>query len=81
MNSSGCEKLVRARLIAAIQSATGGRVEIAGFHWRPLDLEAEADGLVLHGREGSNEAPYAKIDRLRVQISVLGFLQPAHPAA
>ncbi|MGB6193373.1 MAG: translocation/assembly module TamB domain-containing protein [Terracidiphilus sp.] len=76
MNSSGFEKLVRARLIAAIQSATGGQVEIASFHWRPLDLEAEAGGLVLHGREASNEAPYAKIDLLRVQISVLGFFSP-----
>lgn len=76
MNSSGFEQLMRARLIAAIQRATGGRVEIASFHWRPLDLEAEAGGLVLHGRESLHEAPYAKIDQLRVQISVLGFVSP-----
>ncbi len=76
MNSSACENLVRNRLIAAIQTATGGRVEIANFHWHPLRLEAEADGLVLHGREAADEAPYAKIDRLHIRISMLGLFSP-----
>ena len=38
---------VRARIMSVAETATGGRVEIASFHWHPFDLAAEADGLVI----------------------------------
>ena len=41
-----------------------------------LSLEAEADGLVIHGLEAPGEAPYAQVERLRVRVSVLGFWSP-----
>jgi len=75
-NSAGFENLVRERLVARIEAATGGRAEIAWFHWHLFDLDAEVGGLVIHGREASSEAPYAKVDHLHVRISVLGFLSP-----
>ncbi|MGC9159739.1 MAG: hypothetical protein ACP5FH_12210, partial [Terracidiphilus sp.] len=75
-SSASFEDFVRARMVHALESATGGRVEIASFHWNLLHLEAEADGLVLHGREAAGEAPYAQIGRLRAQISILGFWSP-----
>jgi translocation and assembly module TamB len=74
--SSGCEDLIRKRLIRRVEAATGGRVEIASFHWHLLDLDAEAGGLVIHGREAAGEAPYARVDHLHVRISILGFLSP-----
>ncbi len=74
--SPACEDLVRRRLVASIEAATGGHVEIAAFHWHLLDLDAEASGLVIHGREAAGEAPYAQVDRLHVRISVLGFFSP-----
>ena len=67
---------MRKRLIARIEAATGGRAEIASFHWNLLKLEGEADGFVLHGREGPGEAPYAQLDSLKVDIDVLGFFSP-----
>ena len=75
-SSAAFENMVRKRLIAQIEAFTGGRTEIASFHWRLLHLEAEADGVVIHGTEDPGEAPYAQIDRLRVQLSVLGFFSP-----
>ncbi|MGP8173697.1 MAG: translocation/assembly module TamB domain-containing protein [Terracidiphilus sp.] len=75
-SSAGFEGLVRKRLIARLETATGGRVEIASFHWHLLDLEAEAGGLVIHGLEAPGEAPYARIEHLRVRFSVLGFWSP-----
>ena len=75
-SSAAFENLVRKRLIAQIENATGGRAEIGSFHWRILHLEAEADGVVIHGTEEPNETPYAEIDRLRVQVSIFGFLTP-----
>ncbi|MGB8028176.1 MAG: translocation/assembly module TamB domain-containing protein [Terracidiphilus sp.] len=75
-SSATFENLVRKRLIAQIETVTGGRTQIASFHWRLLHLEAEADGVVIHGTEDPSEAPYAQIDRLRVQMSIFGFLTP-----
>jgi translocation and assembly module TamB len=77
MSSAQFEGLVRKRLIAALEQATGGRVEVASFHWRLLHLEADAEGLVIHGSEAAGEAPYARIDRLSAGISLLGFWSPA----
>ncbi len=48
-SSAAFENVVRKRLIASIEELTGGRAEIASFHWRLLHFEAEADGLVIHG--------------------------------
>jgi translocation and assembly module TamB len=75
-SSAGFENLVRLSLINRLETATGGRVEISSFHWRLLGLEAEADGLVIHGLEAPGEAPYAQAGRMRVQLSVLGFWSP-----
>jgi translocation and assembly module TamB len=75
-SSAAFENLVRKRLIAQIENATGGRAEIGTFHWRLLHLEAEADGVVIHGTEDTGESPYAQIDRLRVQVSIFGFFTP-----
>ena len=75
-SSAGFENFVRREMVRKIEAATGGRVEIAFFHWRLLHLEAEADGLVIHGLEAPGEAPYAQVGRLRMRLSVLGFLSP-----
>jgi|CZKF01.1.fsa_nt_gi translocation and assembly module TamB len=75
-SSAGFENFVRRRMVLTLETATGGRVEIASFHWRLLSLEAEAGGLVIHGLEAPGEAPYAKAERVRVRFSVLGFLSP-----
>jgi translocation and assembly module TamB len=75
-SSADFENMVRQRLIANLEAATGGRAEIASFHWHLLRLEAEVDGLVLHGREASTEAPYAQVESLRVGFSVLNLLSP-----
>lgn len=74
--SSQCERLVRRWLIDQAESFTGGRVEIATFSWRPLHLEADAGGIIVHGLEAPGEPPYAAIANLRVRLSVLGFFSP-----
>jgi translocation and assembly module TamB len=75
-SSESFESLVRKRMVAVLQESTGGRAEIASFHWHLLSLEAEAGGIVLHGTEAPGEAPYATIDHLRASVSILGFLSP-----
>jgi translocation and assembly module TamB len=75
-SSASFENFVRRQMVNNLESATGGRVEIASFHWRLLNLEAEADGLVIHGLEAPGEAPYAQADHVRARFSVLGFFSP-----
>jgi translocation and assembly module TamB len=75
-SSAAFENLVRKRLIATIETSFGGRVEIASFHWHLLDLDAEASGLVIHGREAAGEAPYAQVEHMHARLSVLGFWSP-----
>jgi translocation and assembly module TamB len=75
-SSAGFENLVRKEMVRKLETATGGRVEIASFHWHLLSLEAEAGGLIIHGLEAPGEAPYAQVERARVRFSVLGFVSP-----
>ena len=75
-SSEAVEGFVRKRIVAELERITGGRVEIASFHWHLLDLEADAAGLVIHGLEAPGEAPYAQAERLRVRFSLLGFWSP-----
>ncbi len=73
-SSARFENLVREQIVSQLETATGGRVEIASFHWNLLRLEAEADGVVIHGLEAPTEAPYAQVGRLRVRLSLLGLV-------
>ncbi len=75
-SSGSFEGIVRRRLAARLESATGGRVEIGSFHWHLFNLEAEAGGLVIHGLEARGEAPYAQVDTLRAKVNILGIWSP-----
>jgi len=74
--SASFENIIRKRLIARINQATGGRTEIASFHWKLLRLEADANGLVIHGREGAGEKPYAQLASLHLSLNILQFWSP-----
>lgn len=75
-SSSSFENIIRKRMIARIEAATGGRAEIRSFRWKLLNLEADMDGLILHGREAHGEAPYAQVDSVHVAINILDFWSP-----
>jgi translocation and assembly module TamB len=72
-SSDAFEDTVRHRVIAQLEEATGGRVEIAGFHWQLLHLRVEATGIVIHGLEAATEAPYARIASLKAEAGILGL--------
>jgi translocation and assembly module TamB len=71
VNTQSFADHVRAKLIDVLTTATGGRVELARFSWRPLRLEAEVDGLTIHGLEAPDQVPYAHVDTLRVQAKII----------
>ncbi len=69
------ESQVRDRLIATLEQATGGRVELGSFHWHLIRLEFEGDNLTIHGLEAPGEVPYAHIDRLFVRAKLISFFR------
>ena len=75
-SSAATENLVRKWMVTWMEQATGGRVEIASFHWRLLSMEADAGGVVIHGHEAAGEEPVAKVNRLSVRFSILGLWSP-----
>ena len=75
-SSSGFENMVRKRIIGSLDQLTGGRAEMATFHWSLLHLQAEAGGLVIHGLEDPGEAPYVRVERLRVHLSLRNLFNP-----
>ena len=70
------QNLVRQKLIATLEQATGGRVELGAFQWSLRHLAFEADGLTIHGLEAANEVPYAHVDRIYVRVKILSFFRP-----
>ena len=65
---------VREKVIAAIEDATGGRVELRAFRWNLSRLEFDADNLTVHGLEPAGDAPLAHVNRLRVRAHIISLL-------
>jgi translocation and assembly module TamB len=72
-NTSSFENYVRGKVVAELERATGGRVDLGAFHWRLLHLEFVADNLTIHGLEGPGQIPYAHVDRLYVRAKILSI--------
>ena len=72
-SSPSFEKGIRLRLVQVLEENTGGKVEIASFHWDLLHLSFEAGGITIHGLEAPGEAPYAHIERLRAELGIFGL--------
>lgn len=68
------QQLVRTRLIADIERATGGRVDLGSFHVVPLRFEVEVRDLTIHGREGPGEIPLAHVDNMSAIVKLRSIL-------
>src|SRR5271165_1966910 len=75
LRSPQFEDFVRRKVVATLEDATGGRIELRSFHWNLRRLEFEADDLTVHGREGPDQLPYAHADRAHVRLHIVSFLE------
>ncbi len=66
---------VRQKLITTVESATGGRVELASFHFNWKTLRAEARGFVLHGTEPAIKAPLFRASSIAVRLKLISILR------
>ena len=67
--------MVRERLIATLERITGGRVELGSIHVVPFHLQLEVRDLTIHGREQPGEVPYAHVNSLMAQVTVLSLVR------
>ena len=68
------QKMIRGRLVAAIERATGGRAELGSFHVVPLRFQVEIRNLTIHGRESAGEVPYVHLDSLIATVNLSSVL-------
>ncbi len=66
---------VRARIVAEVEQATGGRVEIGRFSFRWETLTATVAGFVLHGMEPESEPPLLRVESVRVGLRVISMME------
>lgn len=67
------ERRVRAEVVGVLENATGGRVELRQVHVDLWHLAVDVGGLVIHGSEGPQEAPYLSVDRILLQIKIMNL--------
>ena len=75
MTTDSFQAFVRARIVAALEKATGGRVELGTYHTIPFRLQVEIRGLTIHGLEAANDVPLAHADRVVARIRIISLLE------
>ena len=66
---------VRARIVAEVEKATGGRAEIGTFRFDWKRMRAQVDGFVLHGSEPRDAPPLFRANRIAVDIKIVSLLK------
>ncbi|MBI1940840.1 MAG: translocation/assembly module TamB domain-containing protein [Acidobacteria bacterium] len=75
LSTSWFQGALERRVVARLESATGGRVEVGQFHFNPAIFQFTLRGLVLHGRRLPSEPPLFKAQAVVVRISPRSLLR------
>jgi translocation and assembly module TamB len=62
---------VRQKLVSTVETATGGRVEAASFHFDWSHLRAEVRGFALHGTEPAGKPALVRANRVTVGLKII----------
>jgi translocation and assembly module TamB len=67
----------RARLfvVAQVERATGGRVELQSVGWNLARLQFEILGLTIHGKEALTEDPLLRVERVEARVKLAPLLR------
>src|SRR4051794_16672742 len=73
---------VRTKIVAAVEDATGGRVELGSFNFTWSHLRADVNNFVIHGLEPAGAAPLLRAKHVQVDLKLLspfkGFVDIAY---
>jgi len=75
LRSTWFQDRVRQRIVAEVESATGGRVELEHFAFDWRDLKATLRGFTLHGLEPAGETPLFHGGKIEIGIRILSMLE------
>ena len=73
LTSPTFQQIVRDRVVAELEKATGGKVELQSLKWNVSKLEIEAKGLTIRGMEPVTDVPLAHAERLYMRLRVVSF--------
>src|SRR6266851_453465 len=66
---------VRERIVAEVEKATGGRVEIAAFRFEWRNLRAQVDQFVIHGTEPATAPPLLRARSVVVVLKIISVFK------
>ncbi|MEP7351720.1 MAG: translocation/assembly module TamB domain-containing protein [Acidobacteriota bacterium] len=75
LRSAWFHEYLRARIVQQAERATGGRVEIADFHFDWTGLQASVDGFVLHGNEAADVPPLIQIPSATLSFHIISMME------
>src|SRR3974390_761201 len=73
LQSPAFQQIGRERVIAELEKATGGTVEMQSLTWSVGKFGGEAKGITIHGLEPGTEVPLAHADRLYARGHIVSF--------
>ena len=65
---------MRRRVVAELERATGGRVDLGELHTIPFRLRVDVRNLTIHGRESSGEKPFFQAERVEAEMKIISLL-------
>ncbi len=77
LRSAWFSEKVRARMVAEVEKASGGRCRIGAFRFDWRQLRAEVDGFTLRGGEPPDGPPLARADAIVAGIRIVSLLRRA----
>jgi translocation and assembly module TamB len=69
------QQRMRRRVIAELEQATGGRVELGQLHTIPFRLRVDARNLTIHGREAADQAPFLQVERIQAELKIISLFE------
>jgi translocation and assembly module TamB len=65
---------VRQLVVAQVERATGGRVELQRVEWTLPQLQFELYGMTIHGKEAAREVPLLRVEQVRGRVKLTPLL-------
>ncbi|MDQ6663706.1 MAG: AsmA family protein, partial [Acidobacteriota bacterium] len=76
LQSQWLRERLREKIVAQLETSTGGKVDIGAFTFDWSTLTAEVHNLAIHGLEPSREPPLLRAAQVQVELSVGSLLNP-----
>jgi len=75
VRSGRFQETIRARMVAAIETATGGRAELQAYRFDWRQLRIEVDDFVLHGTEPAGKPPLVRAASLAAGFQIVSLFR------